>query len=80
MRKVPYDDFMFAEMKYPEKHIFVSGAGGCGKSYTFCRMENFVDPFIFCPSWRLASEMKEKYGITAMCHASLIKENCSIET
>jgi hypothetical protein len=64
-RNLKINSDKFPVVSHPERRIFVSGAGGCGKSYHFCgmassktKMRNFIDAYMFCPSWKLASEMK----------------------
>ena len=57
---VEYDCGDFKENNKQEIHL---GAGGCGKTHKNLTDKGYVNPLFVAPSWKLARNKKEEYGI-----------------
>ena len=56
-------DLCDAEFRENNKHEIHLGAGGCGKTHNNLTDEGFVNPLFVAPSWKLARNKKEEYGV-----------------
>lgn len=51
------------------------GAGGCGKTHRNLTDKGFIKTLYVAPSWKLASEKKEKYGVHVSVFARLLSDD-----
>ena len=56
-------DLCDAEFRENNRHEIHLGAGGCGKTHNNLTDEGFVNPLFVAPSWKLARNKKEEYGV-----------------